>query len=150
MYLQAIWEAEHDGSTLEDQMDEWAGFDQELRDESGPPADYDPTTSARSTSTTPRADVGPARQRLGDDKFWELVRRWPGATTTATRSYDEITSWWSEQTGEDLSRSSTLAPRRDDPAPGLSGRSSVTRPPGRNRSESAIACNSRPSRPGRP
>ena len=36
----------------QDQLDEWAGIDQELRDESGPPADYDPASSARPTSTT--------------------------------------------------------------------------------------------------
>ena len=42
------------------------------------------------------------RERIGDDVFWDLVRRWPEEHDNGNASYDEITGWWSDQTGEDL------------------------------------------------
>ena len=87
------------------------------------------------------------RQRLGDDEFWELVRPLAArTTTTGTRSYDEITAWWSERTGEDLRRSSTTgcwARRRQTSAERQLRHSATQGEPQRP----AIACSS-PSDPG--
>ena len=101
-YLQATWESEH-GSPLQDQVDIWAATDQQIRDESGPPADYDPKTYGETNVYLPPALMwDQLRRRIGDDRFWELVRAWPEQNDNGHGSYDEITAWWSEQTGQDL------------------------------------------------
>jgi aminopeptidase N len=42
------------------------------------------------------------RRRVGDDRFWGLVKAWPRSHDNANASYDDITGWWSRKTGEDL------------------------------------------------
>ena len=90
-------------SDIDDLMDTWAAAEPGMRAESGPPGDYDPTTFGQGNIY-----YGPAlmwhelRQRIGDDVFWDLVRRWPEEHDNGNASYDEITRWWSDQTGEDL------------------------------------------------
>jgi len=103
MYLQAIWESEHGGAALVDATNQWAGLDQESRDESGPPAAYDPATFGESNVYyIPALMWDQLRKRIGDDLFWELVRAWPEDHDNGNASYDQITAWWSERTGEDL------------------------------------------------
>jgi aminopeptidase N len=43
------------------------------------------------------------RERLGEQEFWSGVRAWPQAHENGNAAYDDITTWWSERTGEDLS-----------------------------------------------
>ena len=52
----------------------------------------------------PRRDpvMDELRQRIGDDRFWSLVRAWPAERSGDNADYADITTWWSEQTGEDL------------------------------------------------
>ncbi|WP_243059493.1 M1 family metallopeptidase [Nocardioides sp. SR21] len=104
MYLQGVWTAEHRGPSLEALMDEWATYDSTLRGDSGPPADYDPEDfGAANVYYIPAVMWDELRQRIGDDEFWRLVREWPQANAYGNAGYDDITAWWSEQTGEDLS-----------------------------------------------
>ncbi|GAA1776717.1 M1 family metallopeptidase [Nocardioides hankookensis] len=104
MFLQGAWMAQDQGISIEAVMDDWAVSEPELRKEYGPPADYDPKAFGASNIY-----YGPAlmwdelRKRLGDDEFWRLVRAWPAGHAYGNADYDDITSWWSEQTGEDLS-----------------------------------------------
>ncbi|MET0524519.1 MAG: M1 family metallopeptidase [Nocardioides sp.] len=101
-YLQATWESEQ-GRSMQEQVDSWAALDQEIRDESGPPADYDPSTFGETNVyTSPALMWDQLRKRIGDDLFWELVRRWPEDHDNENAAYDEITAWWSDETGEDL------------------------------------------------
>jgi aminopeptidase N len=101
-YLQATWESEH-GQPFEEQVESWAALDQEIRDESGPPADYDPATFGETNVyTSPALMWDQLRKRIGDDLFWELVRRWPAEHDNQNASYDDITAWWSKETGEEL------------------------------------------------
>ena len=75
MYLQATG-SPSTGSSLQAQLDAWAGIDQEIRDETGPPADYDPATFGETNVyTSPALMWDQLRKRIGDDRFWELVRR---------------------------------------------------------------------------
>jgi aminopeptidase N len=104
MFLQGVWTAEHEGTSIETVMDGYATAEPDLRQEYGPPADYDPASFGASNIY-----YGPAlmwdelRKRLGDDEFWRLVRAWPSVHAYGNADYDDITSWWSEQTGQDLS-----------------------------------------------
>nr|WP_246416366.1 M1 family metallopeptidase [Nocardioides luti] len=103
MYLQGVYQAETSGQTVDELMDYWATFEPRMRRESGPPHDYDPATFGEGNIY-----YGPAlmwhelRQRIGDAEFWRLVREWPTVHQYANADYDDITGWWSEQTGLDL------------------------------------------------
>jgi aminopeptidase N len=104
MYLQAAWQAEFQDQPLEETMTTWAELDPELRAQYGPPADYDPEAFGGSNVyTSPAVMWDELRKRLGDDEFWRLVRAWPAANDNGNADYDDITTWWSDQTGEDLS-----------------------------------------------
>ncbi|WP_140404133.1 MULTISPECIES: M1 family metallopeptidase [unclassified Nocardioides] len=103
-YLQGAWMAEDQGVTVTDVIDYWATFEDDERAKAGPPADYDPAFFGSSN-----VYYGPAlmwdelRQRLGDEEFWALVRAWPGEHADGNADYADITSWWSAQSGVDLS-----------------------------------------------
>ncbi|MBZ5737974.1 M1 family metallopeptidase [Nocardioides mangrovi] len=104
MYLQAVWAAHDDPDVLRSTLAQWASDDQDLRDDAGPPADYDPDSfGATNVYTIPARMWDALRQRVGDDEFWRLVRAWPVTHAYGNAGYDDITAWWSKQTGEDLS-----------------------------------------------
>ena len=85
------------------QTDRGPALDQESATRAGPPADYDPATFGESNVYyIPALMWDQLRKRIGDDLFWELVRAWPEDHDNGNASYDEITAWWSEETGEDL------------------------------------------------
>jgi aminopeptidase N len=103
MYLQGVWQSEHQGPGLSELMDKWAFGEPMLRDESGPPADYDPQSfGAGNVYYGPALMWDALRKKIGDDTFWRLVRAWPREHDDANAGYDDITSWWSQQTGQDL------------------------------------------------
>ena len=104
MLFQGAWEAEADNTSIESVLDDWAELEPRLRSEYGPPADYDPEAfGAGNVYYGPALMWDELRKRLGDDEFWRLVRAWPATHDNGNADYDDITSWWSEQTGEDLS-----------------------------------------------
>ena len=100
MYLQGVWQADHEGRDLDGLMDEWASFESMLRAQSGPPADYDPTQFGESNIY-----YGPAlmwhelRQRIGDEKFWQVTRDWPALDPERNADREEYLPWLVEQTG---------------------------------------------------
>lgn len=103
MFLQGVYQADQDGQPIETVMDYWSSFEPKLRHESGPPADYDPATFGEGNIYYGPALMWDAlRRRLGDAEFWRLVRAWPSEHAYANADYDEITSWWSRETGRDL------------------------------------------------
>ncbi len=103
MYLQAVWESERHQTSLDGTMAGWAASDQEIRDEAGPPAAYDPSTFGEgNVYYLPALMWHQLRGRLGDDTFWRLVRAWPAAHDNGHADYDEVVAWWSEQSGADL------------------------------------------------
>jgi aminopeptidase N len=104
-YLGIAWSAASGGKPLEAQIRATAraaasaGF----RSTYGPPADYDPASfTASNVYSIPAVMWDEVRRRLGDDEFWRLARRWPASHTNANADYAEITRWWSEHSGEDL------------------------------------------------
>jgi hypothetical protein len=42
------------------------------------------------------------RRRVGDEKFWAMVKAWPESDADGTVSRDEYLPWIEEQTGADL------------------------------------------------
>jgi aminopeptidase N len=104
MYLQGMWEAEDEGITIDEKMDGWAEFEDEERDDAGPPATYDPTNFGSGNIY-----FGPAlmwhelRQQIGDDAFFALLRDWPADQENGTADRQEYLSWIEAETGEELS-----------------------------------------------
>ncbi len=103
MYLQGMWEAEQQGITVEQKMDEWAGFETSLRAAAGPPADYDPAQFGDGNIY-----YGPAlmwqelREMIGDERFFEVLREWPASQENDTADRDEYWGWIEATTGEEL------------------------------------------------
>lgn len=103
MYLQGLWQSERGHTPMSESLHRWRASEPGLEEQFGPPADYDPATFGESN-----AYYGPAlmwdalRRRLGDREFWSLVRAWPKAHEDGNASYDEIVSWFSQHSGQDL------------------------------------------------
>jgi aminopeptidase N len=102
-FLQGVWTAEVQGTSIDTVFGTWAGYDQQLRTRYGPPADFVPDSfGAGNVYYIPAVMWNELRKKLGDELFWRLVREWPSAHAYGNAGYDDITSWWSEQSGEDL------------------------------------------------
>jgi aminopeptidase N len=103
MYLQWMWEAEDAGITIEEQLAGYADSEELAREESGPPAAYDPGEFGEGNIY-----FGPAfmwhelRERIGDDAFFRVVRDWPAARDNASSDRDDYWAWLEQETGEDL------------------------------------------------
>lgn len=103
MYLQGIYEAEQNGESVSSVMHYWASFEPRLRRESGPPADYDPATFGEgNVYYSPALMWHALRQKLGDAKFWEIVRAWPSVHEDGNADRATLIAWLNEQTGQDL------------------------------------------------
>jgi aminopeptidase N len=103
-FLQGAWMSEHGARSMDQVFAAWAASDAELRSKYGPPADFHPDAFASSNVYyIPAVMWNELRKRIGDEEFWRLVGEWPESRENTNATYDDITSWWSEQTGEDLS-----------------------------------------------
>jgi aminopeptidase N len=104
MYLQLAWQADNAGAPIARFLRQYAAVEPALRREAGPPADYDPASFGRgNVYYSPALMWHQLRQQLGEKRFWSGVRAWPRAHVNGNASYDDITTWWSERTGRDLS-----------------------------------------------
>jgi aminopeptidase N len=104
MYLQGMWEAEQQGIPIAEKMDEWARFDRVERRQAGPPAAYFPDSFGSSN-----VYYGPAvmfqelREKVGDRRFFAMVRGWPAANDNGNAGRQEFLAYMEESTGEELS-----------------------------------------------
>jgi len=104
MYLQVLWQAEEDGTDLDELLEAYAGREAEARADAGPPGAYD--TGAFGAGNV---YYGPAlmwhelRGRLGEDAFWSLVRDWPASQDNGTADREEYLAWIEEESGQELS-----------------------------------------------
>jgi aminopeptidase N len=104
MYLQAVYEAEHGGPSLEKTMSEYAEADAFLRKEAGPPGAYDPATFGQGNIYyIPAAMWHELRARIGDAAFWSMVREWPQVHDNSGATREEYLDWIEQTTGEELS-----------------------------------------------
>ncbi|WP_067432377.1 M1 family metallopeptidase [Nocardioides jensenii] len=103
MYVQGVFEAQQTGRTVDDVMDEWATWEKQYRATAGPPGNYDPRTFGESNIY-----YGPAlmwhelRKKLGDEKFWAMVRAWPTVHKQGNPTREEYLDWIEQETGEEL------------------------------------------------
>ncbi len=103
MYLQGMWEAEDEGITIDQKMDDWASLEADARRDAGPPADYVPSKfGAGNIYYGPALMWNELRHRIGDDAFFALLRDWPADQENGIADRDEYLSWIEDQTGEEL------------------------------------------------
>ena len=103
LYLQGLWQAQHDHVPERALMARWARLEPQMRRESGPAADYDPATFGEgNVYYSPALMWDQLRRRLGDERFWSIARAWPRAHEDGNASYDDITAFWSRRAGADL------------------------------------------------
>lgn len=105
MYVQAEFEAEQRNLTVDQVLDQWAPYEKMHRAQSGPPGDYDPRTFGQSNIY-----YGPAlmwhelRQKLGDEAFWSMVKKWPTVHKDGNATREQYLDWIEQETGEELTK----------------------------------------------
>ena len=103
MYVQGLWEAQDEGITVDQKMDEWASIERQTRQASGPPGDYDPDKFGDGNIY-----YGPAlmwnelRHKIGDEKFYALLKDWPAEHEHQNADREEYLSWIEDETGLEL------------------------------------------------
>ena len=103
-YLQGMWEAEQADISVDEQMDQWAEFEDSEREFAGPPADYDLDKWGSSNIY-----YGPAlmwhelRQRVGDQAFFDVIRAWPEKQENRSSNRETLYRFFEKRTGEELS-----------------------------------------------
>ncbi|MEO5852196.1 MAG: M1 family metallopeptidase [Nocardioides sp.] len=104
MYLQALYESEHGGPSMKAAMARYAAADGFLREQAGPPGDYDPGTFGEGNIYyIPAVMWDELRQRIGDDAFWSMVRSWPTVHDNSGATREDYLDWVEQTTGEELS-----------------------------------------------
>jgi aminopeptidase N len=104
MYLQGMWEAEQAGITVDEQMDQWAEFEDDEREFAGPPADYDRDKwGSGNIYYSPALMWHELRQRIGDKRFFDVVRDWPEEQENRSSNREAMFDFFEKHTGEELS-----------------------------------------------
>lgn len=104
LYLaEGVFAAERAGQDLDRLMDAWAAAERGMRLEAGPPGAYD-----RRMFGDGNVYYGPAlmwhelRKRLGERRFWAMVRTWPTVHAHGGATRQQFLNWVERQTGEEL------------------------------------------------
>jgi aminopeptidase N len=105
MYLQGQYEADQARIDVDQVMDEWAAplYEPTMREEAGPPGAYDPAMFGEGN-----VYYGPAlmwhevREKIGDERFWSMVRAWPRVHAGGNATRRQYLAWVEKHTGEEL------------------------------------------------
>jgi aminopeptidase N len=103
MYLQLVYRAEVEGIPIDQVMVDLVDYDQQFRNEAGPPGDYDPDAFGESNIYyCPALMWHELRQKVGDETFWRLVREWPQSRAFGNATRTEWFDWWEQESGQEL------------------------------------------------
>jgi aminopeptidase N len=81
----------------------WSRFVSGMRAQYGPPAHYRPGSFGEGNAYyIPALMWDTIRQRLGDDRFWALARRWLTTHRFTSQDRNTLAAWWSKASGQDL------------------------------------------------
>jgi aminopeptidase N len=104
MLMQWIYQDEHEIQPLRDSVRNARFADQGLRDDYGPPGDYDPRQFGGSNIyTTPALMWNELRVELGDDEFYRIATSWLAAHDNTSVTREQIFTHWEKETGRELS-----------------------------------------------
>jgi aminopeptidase N len=121
MLMQWIYEDEHDIRPLRGTLRDARATDPMLRDDYGPPGDYDPRQFGSSNIYfTPALMWNELRVALGDDEFYRIARSWLKDRDNTSATREQIFDHWEKETGRELSAffDSWITGRRT-PKPGV-------------------------------
>lgn len=104
MLMQWIYQDEHEIQALRESVQHARAADQGLRDEYGPPGDYDPQQfGGTNIYTTPGLMWNELRVELGDDEFFRIARAWLSENDNTSVTREQIFAHWEDETGRELS-----------------------------------------------
>jgi aminopeptidase N len=100
---EATWTGDHGPDTRAQILRGWSRFVGGMRAEYGAPAHYRPGSFGEGNAYyIPALMWDTLRQRLGDDEFWRLARRWLATHRFTSQDRDTLAAWWSKASGENL------------------------------------------------
>lgn len=102
-YLQLVFTEEVENERALEILNDRA-FDQQLRNEAGPPGKYDADRFGAGNIYYSAARMWHRlRSEIGDDAFWALVREWPAARAGSATDRADYVAWIEGETGKDWS-----------------------------------------------
>lgn len=100
---EATWTADHGPDTRTRILRGWSRYADGMRAQYGPPAHYRPGSFGEGNAYyIPALMWDTLRQRLGDDAFWSLARRWLTTHRFTSQDRHSLAAWWSRESGQDL------------------------------------------------
>ncbi len=100
MFVQGVYQAHTDGTSIDAVMQQWSAFDAQLRQASGPPGAYDPGQFGEgNVYYSPALMWNQLRHRVGDQEFWSLVRAWPAEHAGESVTRAQYYAWLEDRTG---------------------------------------------------
>jgi aminopeptidase N len=104
MLMQWIYQDEHELQPLRASLQSARAVYQGLRDDYGPPGDYDPQQFGSSNIYyTPALMWNELRVALGDDEFYRIAQSWLADQDGRSASREQIYAHWEKETGLELS-----------------------------------------------
>ncbi len=104
MMMQWIYQDEFGIQPLRESVRSSRAADQGLRDDYGPPGDYDPQQFGGSNIYYPPALMwNELRMALGDDEFYRIARSWLSENDGSSVTREQIFDHWESETGLELS-----------------------------------------------
>jgi aminopeptidase N len=103
MYAQMMWEAQTERTGEAPILGRWRELDGELRAEHGPPGRYLPGHfAAANVYYCPALMLHEIRGRLGDARFFAMLRDWAQQHRNTTQDRASFTAWVNRYTGQNL------------------------------------------------
>ena len=103
MYMQQAYERDLRRYTYAGGIEFWRDLDNQSRQQSGPPASYDPQTFGDlNVYLGPALMLDRIRMRIGDAAFARLVKAWPVEHENRNVDRETFTRWVNAKTGRDL------------------------------------------------
>ena len=123
MLMQWIYQDEHELQPLRASLQDARAVDQDLRDDYGPPGDYDSQQfGASNIYYSPALMWNELRVALGDDEFFRIARSWLTDNDGTSVSREQIYEHWEKETGLELSAFfDSWITGRTTPRPGVPG-----------------------------
>ncbi|WP_374456827.1 M1 family metallopeptidase [Nocardioides sp.] len=104
MLMQWIYQDEHEIQPMRVSVTNARASDQALRNDYGPPGDYDPRQFGGSNIyTSPGLMWNELRLELGDDEFYRIARSWLTENDGTSVTREQVFDHWEKETGRELS-----------------------------------------------
>ncbi|MBB6032269.1 M1 family metallopeptidase [Phytomonospora endophytica] len=102
-YIEDMWNADQGFTTEREVVENWRSADQILRDEAGPPGQYDARQFASSNVYICTAlMMYEIRTKIGESRFTEMMRDWVQKQPNTQQDRESFTAWVNQYAGEDL------------------------------------------------